>query len=88
MPVMKTKPKPFAEVLQDTERRDEITQGGGGGVRITIADAAKLAGVNVETFRRWVREGKLTAFTKPGAGRKLFVDKAQVEKFLQFVPKK
>lgn len=47
---------------------------------ITVADAAKSLGVNVETVRRWVRLGELKAYTKPGKGRTMFVEKSQVDK--------
>lgn len=88
---MKTKPVPVDVALAAARRRDEIKQNGGDvmPVLITLADAKELANVkNVETVRRWVRSGKLKAFTKPGAGRQLFVDKSQVQKFLEFVPAK
>lgn len=53
---------------------------------ITVADAAKLLGVNVATVRRWIGLGELEAYTKPGKGRALFVKKSAVEKRREFVP--
>lgn len=53
---------------------------------VTVADAAKSLSVNVETVRRWVRLGELKAYTKPGRGRTMFVEKSQVEKRKAFVP--
>lgn len=53
---------------------------------MAVADAAKSLGVNVATVRRWIRLGELKAYTKPGKGRSLFVERDAVEKRREFVP--
>lgn len=53
---------------------------------MTVAAAAKVLGVNVATIRRWVKSGVLKAYTKPGKGRTLFVERAAVDARREFVP--
>lgn len=42
----------------------------GGGVWLTLGQAAKHVGVAERTLRRWVGEGRLSAFTTPGGHRR------------------
>lgn len=53
---------------------------------LTIQEAAKELNVHEQTVRNWIRDGVLTAFTRPGQGRQKFVRKGDIEKQKQFKP--
>lgn len=52
---------------------------------ISIADAAKMAGVHVQTVRRWVSAGRVQAYNLAGAN-KFWVEKSDIEKMLVPIP--
>ena len=51
---------------------------------VSLKDAAEMLGCSVTTIRRYVADGKLKAFTRPGRGNVFFVERAAVEKMLTF----
>lgn len=52
---------------------------------ITIPEAARWAGKNPETVRRWVRGGLLPAY-RMGADRRMLVRQADLEAMLAPIP--
>ena len=54
---------------------------------VTIQDAAKSLNVHEQTVRNWIREKRLTGYTKPGFGRQVFVKRAELSKMKDFKPK-
>ncbi len=47
---------------------------------ISTKDAAELLGVHPQTIREFIRQGRLRAFTIPGRGHKVFVERSEVQK--------
>lgn len=47
---------------------------------VSIGQASKLLGVCVETIRRWIKEGKITALTLPTKHRRFSIE--EVNKLL------
>lgn len=45
--------------------------------RVPIGDAARIAGVNVHTLRRWEREGRIKALRTPGNQRRYLVSEVR-----------
>lgn len=51
---------------------------------VPLKEASEMLGCSVTTIRRYVAGGKLKAFTRPGRGNVFFVEKAAVERLLEF----
>ena len=55
-------------------------------VMLTITEAAVRAGVSRITVWRWVRDGKITAYTRGGDGRQKWLRAGDVDEMMRFRP--